>query len=552
MSRRFLPALALALALTSGCALLPEQVSATEGTTSIDASGFTVTAGGVTATGGADVAPAGTSVALREVEVPEEVRELSATGSPVVDLSFGTNAPPAGPVTLAWQVPSEIPTDNLAFIGFAPNEAWRGVPVTMSGRTATVQLDRAGRGQFIHGGSPVMLFRDGVRDYLTAPPADPEPCETTVSVGAVEFTVTDTADALPSCVAADGGQLNVTVRSESAKVWLVESGAGAGTPVVTAPPGEITATTLLGRRPGLAPGGRASVTVAPDNQRERMVLRGQVNGVVTSTAALSAGVEHLITNLSGQKSSTDESRAIAQCVAGSVEFRAQRDAASSDPAALTPVVISCFTQISGPAGADKGPRTAAALAVAESLAAQLAGVLTQSAPDLTAPESFEVKLTRKASNDTSDLTNQVLTAEGLGPMKIGTPMRQVLANRWGVEDNGDCVKWTTAPAIERQGVILNASYENTAQLDSVMVTNSRIRTQSGANVGMTIAQVRRVYGDRLTLESKFTSGVNPAQVHTVRAGTGEILFHVSGQPTDNSRVTSMLARKYSASLESGC
>jgi hypothetical protein len=90
-----------------------------------------------------------------------------------------------------------------------------------------------------------------------------------------------------------------------------------------------------------------------------------------------------------------------------------------------------------------------------------------------------------------------VTLHGVGELRIGMPLAEL--RRMGAkeefqsEDGVDCSSWT----IPREDVALMVSGRRVVRID---VNNPAYRTPSGARVGMTEAQIRRIYGRALKVE----------------------------------------------------
>ena len=90
-----------------------------------------------------------------------------------------------------------------------------------------------------------------------------------------------------------------------------------------------------------------------------------------------------------------------------------------------------------------------------------------------------------------------VTLHGVGELRIGMPLAEL--RRMGAkeefqsEDGADCSYWT----VPREDVALMVSGRRVVRID---INNPKYRTPSGARVGMTEAQVRRIYGRALKVE----------------------------------------------------
>lgn len=99
----------------------------------------------------------------------------------------------------------------------------------------------------------------------------------------------------------------------------------------------------------------------------------------------------------------------------------------------------------------------------------------------------------------ADLATYRLTSQGLGPLKVGMTSLQIekAGLRLGAPKYGfnsrECEEY---PLIGYKGVTLLFQGD---RLTSVTVTAPGIQTLSGAHVGMTQAQVKRIYGKKLEI-----------------------------------------------------
>lgn len=218
--------MAVALLATAGCTgtTLP-RMPWEQPTNRVSDKGFTVSARGVTVTGPAGVAPAGTEVTLQEVPAPPELAELELKGSPVLEIALAGGAQPATPVTMAWTIPEGMPTESVAFItAEGPGKPWRGVPVTISGNQATVQLDHFSWTWFGDGAKLVKGLADGVNAFFGQTYPAPAGCVQTLQIQGHNVTVKNSrADYVHACLTADQGKVVVTAASNSPYVFTAKT-----------------------------------------------------------------------------------------------------------------------------------------------------------------------------------------------------------------------------------------------------------------------------------------------------------------------------------------
>ena len=126
------------------------------------------------------------------------------------------------------------------------------------------------------------------------------------------------------------------------------------------------------------------------------------------------------------------------------------------------------------------------------------------------------------------LDQSVLTVDGLGPLGIkGTPARPLVQTMTDYERLGyvtaftePCPRWEEAPPLASRKLIVTG-------LADVAVRNTVTKTDEGARVGMTVAQVRALYGSAFTIVAKKNYGVTQ-YFGSYRKGDREIQFRVLG------------------------
>ena len=114
---------------------------------------------------------------------------------------------------------------------------------------------------------------------------------------------------------------------------------------------------------------------------------------------------------------------------------------------------------------------------------------------------------------------------GLGPLQRGvsmTDLGRLGYVRYRTEDA--CSYWQESASLTNRGVTVFWSEDD---LHSVLVDKPGIRTVDGAHVGMTLGQVKAIYGDRLRLVTK--DGYEPVYTAVVESGDSELVFFNSFQ-----------------------
>jgi hypothetical protein len=110
--------------------------------------------------------------------------------------------------------------------------------------------------------------------------------------------------------------------------------------------------------------------------------------------------------------------------------------------------------------------------------------------------------------------------------------------------------WVANPDLFRDGVSL---YLGTS-LEEIDLTKATYATRSGARIGMTVKDLRSLYGSNLTIETKNGDG-GAFQAPIVRAGYREVIFvpeETAGTSFDASKITEIISRTYSNDLHGGC
>lgn len=146
------------------------------------------------------------------------------------------------------------------------------------------------------------------------------------------------------------------------------------------------------------------------------------------------------------------------------------------------------------------------------------------------------------------LDNAVLDTTGFGPIKVGMRASELQPRGWA--RMGTC-GWEATPALTDRGVSFAPSGDTVVE---VSLTGPGPQTRSGARVGMTYAQVRAIYGNKLEKEMKDGNG-GPFEIAIVRADNREIVFTKAWdrQPyTDSTRIETIAARPYSKDMYGGC
>ncbi|MEO7587921.1 MAG: hypothetical protein ABIS84_07815 [Arachnia sp.] len=172
---------------------------------------------------------------------------------------------------------------------------------------------------------------------------------------------------------------------------------------------------------------------------------------------------------------------------------------------------------------------------------------------------FSTSKTPAVNRIPADVLDQSqLTWDGFGPLKPGAQYARLkdMGYMTTVQGAADCGWLSQTDALVRRGLRINAgavSLKN--KLYEMHLMTPFGVTIDGARVGMTFAQVKSLYGDRLTvvgIPNTSRSALNPLagqdiQVGRVTQGEAELLFlyhQDSAQPiVDSDKVTRIILRK---------
>lgn len=147
-----------------------------------------------------------------------------------------------------------------------------------------------------------------------------------------------------------------------------------------------------------------------------------------------------------------------------------------------------------------------------------------------------------------------LSINGLGALKLGTLYSTLRQQGYVTAATDDCPGSSTSQALQDQGVYLYPSGQgDTAVLAEVSVTKGTYATVSGARVGMTISQIKQMYGTQFTTETKIGNG-GSFTVGVVHIGSREIIFEFpfGADGVDPNPVQAMVARPWSPDMKGEC
>lgn len=142
---------------------------------------------------------------------------------------------------------------------------------------------------------------------------------------------------------------------------------------------------------------------------------------------------------------------------------------------------------------------------------------------------------------------------GLGPIRVGGSMYdlQTLGYYKYVKTNGegDGNAWLPSDSLLNRGFEWDVWMGD--ELTHVTISKPQIRTVDGAHVGMTVAEVKAIYGDRIRLETKHQPVTGNWYSAVVQHGGDELMFlaekdGMERQPfKDSDVITSITAKRYS-------
>ncbi|RMB57764.1 hypothetical protein EAX62_14960 [Tessaracoccus antarcticus] len=140
------------------------------------------------------------------------------------------------------------------------------------------------------------------------------------------------------------------------------------------------------------------------------------------------------------------------------------------------------------------------------------------------------------------------------PLQWGTSMKDLeKLGYFSLEPNEEGNKWMENPSLNRRG-IFTWLWDDDETFRETIILEPQIRTVDGAHVGMTFAEVKAIYGDRVHLETKRNGQDQKFYTAVVKKNGYEVVFWnwktESDRPLVGSDVINgMMARKYSNERE---
>lgn len=146
------------------------------------------------------------------------------------------------------------------------------------------------------------------------------------------------------------------------------------------------------------------------------------------------------------------------------------------------------------------------------------------------------------------IDQSVLTYVGLGPLELGVAMKDLATLGYVAKRTTDgCTSWEPSQSLKNRGIQLLA---NGSKLGVVLVTKPGAMSIDGAQVGMTLGQLKNYLGPQLTLVTK--DGYEPVYTAVVKHGPNELVFldsfELNRPLVDSDVMNMMLVRKADAFL----
>ncbi|MHA6510735.1 hypothetical protein [Tessaracoccus sp. Y1736] len=337
--RWLLAVVAVVALVTQGCSVGPLRVAGPEATVKHD--GFVVDLDRVTITGPSGVAPDGTEVRL-EARKDDPLKEVQGVElEAAFDVAFEDGSQPLVPVTVELDL-SGI-TRNFETLFFVTQRsdtgAWEGLPVTVTGNTASVRLPHFSGGWFGWGDEIGKWFVDHVRQFLKVGFPKPACVGEPAHVGGRTFNVSAKGGVF-ACVDGSEGKVVTSIYSDSPFVWRYRPQSGHGTGRAGEPAPDLASIlTLLAYNSAhendfraetvLVPGGNASIELTAG--MEDAWTGARVDPGLGLIAVLVAAIDTAAAMASGQTPATwldaaltkaenaDAIRHAGECLAGVIE-----------------------------------------------------------------------------------------------------------------------------------------------------------------------------------------------------------------------------------------
>lgn len=460
-------------------------------------SGFAVSDGSTTLVGPAGVAPTGTTVTVRPAPNPALPAGIKWTdAAPAFDVTLAAGGQPAKPVTASIAIdPGRLGREKLVFLTLSSAGAWEGLPVTITGATASVQMTHFSQGFWGWVADAEASFKKGVNGFLKLRFSAPACADKSLTVAGVNYSASVDGVGVWVCTELDSGSPALTLYSNSPFVWRVKGTETKLTPTMPVPPVELTGVlTLAVARAALGkahetyvvPGGHAGLLLPEGGDA---AVRADVDPALGALAIAVAGVEAYL-SVSGVTVPALEQASVGECAAGLIQT-------GGDPAAtgeVTRAVIDCFkASVTGPAAV----ATAIVSSMAGLLVTQVAGAMNEAIGLVVGqtPNHLKVSVTARAKGPTGtdDPSGWVVGPGTFGPLRMG--MTGTEAAKWGLPAYvpGGC-----AVSEHRRASWVVGSWDlstETPTLDAIRLQEgATAKTARGIHLGSPMQAVVEAYG----------------------------------------------------------
>ena len=139
---------------------------------------------------------------------------------------------------------------------------------------------------------------------------------------------------------------------------------------------------------------------------------------------------------------------------------------------------------------------------------------------------------------------------GLGPLQVGTSMKDLTTLGYFFHPD-ECQTYGESKYLKNRGIEVRDA--NTGKLDDVNIGKKGVKTVDGAQVGMTYAEVKGIYGSDMILQEKYDeAGDSQVLTAVVESGGNELVFSFDvdegAEMQDSNVIEKMVARKISSEL----
>ncbi len=143
------------------------------------------------------------------------------------------------------------------------------------------------------------------------------------------------------------------------------------------------------------------------------------------------------------------------------------------------------------------------------------------------------------------------------PVQLGASMKTLeRLGYYSLESTGSAgegTAWIPSTAMQNRGVDWDIWMGD--KLTHVTITEPQIRTADGARVGMTVSELKTIYGSRIRLETKHQLHLGNWYSAVVQSGGNELTFLTDNEDgmarrplVDSDVITSITAKKYSKAI----